>query len=82
MRRTGRVTSFPVVVAECDGELYLVAMLGERSNWVANVRAAGGRAVLRHGASERMLLDEVEPEARPPILLRYLELDPGGRERR
>jgi hypothetical protein len=30
--RTGRVTSFPVVVADCEGERYLVAMLGEGAN--------------------------------------------------
>jgi hypothetical protein len=38
----------PVVIAEHDGERFLVSMLGE-ANWVHNVHAAGGRAVLRHG---------------------------------
>jgi hypothetical protein len=78
-RSTGRRTSFPLVVADCEGERYLVAMLGERSNWVANVRAAGGRAVLRHGRSEAVLLQEVDPGERAPILRRYLQLAPGGR---
>src|SRR6266542_322695 len=51
-RRTGRLISFPLVVADYEGERYLVAMLGQNVNWVRNVRAAGGRAVLRHGRRE------------------------------
>jgi hypothetical protein len=41
-RRTGRLISFPVAVAEYEGERYLVSMLGKDANWVRNVRAAGG----------------------------------------
>jgi deazaflavin-dependent oxidoreductase (nitroreductase family) len=78
-RASGRIVSFPLVVADYGGERYLVAMLGERSNWVANVRAAGGRAVLRHGNREAVRLEEVDPDARAPILRRYVELAPGGR---
>jgi F420H(2)-dependent quinone reductase len=78
-RSSGRVVAFPLVVADYGGERYLVAMLGERSNWVANVRAAGGRAVLRHGNREAVRLEEIDPDARAPILRRYLELAPGGR---
>lgn len=48
-RRTGRLISFPMVVADLAGERYLVSMLGERANWVQNLRAAGGNAVLLHG---------------------------------
>jgi deazaflavin-dependent oxidoreductase (nitroreductase family) len=78
-RRSGRLISFPVVVADHDGERYLVAMLGEKVNWVANVRANGGRAVLRRGRREDVRLEEVSPELRAPILRRYLELAPGAR---
>ncbi|MET8340345.1 nitroreductase/quinone reductase family protein [Streptosporangium canum] len=78
-RRTGRVISFPLVVADYQGERYLVAMLGQNTNWVHNVRAAGGRAVLRHGRSEAVRLDEVDTGARAPILRRYLACSPGGR---
>jgi deazaflavin-dependent oxidoreductase (nitroreductase family) len=78
-RRSGRSTSFPVVVADYDGERYLVSMLGERANWVANVRAARGQAVLRHGRREPVLLEEVDPRARAPILQRYLNVAPGAR---
>lgn len=78
-RRTGRVISFPLVMADYEGERYLVSMLGEDSNWVRNVRAAGGRAVLRHGRREAVRLDEVDPDARAPILRRYYSLAPGAR---
>lgn len=78
-RRSGRLRSFPVVVADHDGERYLVAMLGEGANWVANVRAANGRAVLRHGRREAVRLQEVDLEGRAPILKRYLQLAPGAR---
>ncbi len=78
-RRTGRVISFPLVVADHEGERYLVAMLGQDTNWVHNVRAAGGRAVLRHGRAESVRLEEVDSGDRAPILRRYLELSPGGR---
>ena len=78
-RRSGRLISLPVVVAEYQGERYLVAMLGEGANWVSNVRAAGGHAVLRHGRREAVRLDEVDPGARAPILRQYLQVAPGAR---
>ncbi|MGY1619560.1 nitroreductase/quinone reductase family protein [Geodermatophilus sp. SYSU D00691] len=78
-RRSGRTVSLPVVVADVDGERYLVSMLGEDSNWVRNVRAAHGRAVLRHRGRQEVLLDEVEPDRRAPVLRRYLDRAPGAR---
>jgi deazaflavin-dependent oxidoreductase (nitroreductase family) len=78
-RRTGRRLSLPVVVTEYEGARYLVAMLGNEANWVRNVRADGGAAVLRHGRRERVRLEEVEPGGRAPILQRYLQVAPGAR---
>jgi deazaflavin-dependent oxidoreductase (nitroreductase family) len=78
-RRSGRSLSFPVVLAEHDGNRYLVAMLGEGTNWVANVRADGGRAVLGHGRREAVRLEEVDPGSRAPILRRYLQVALGAR---
>jgi deazaflavin-dependent oxidoreductase (nitroreductase family) len=78
-RRTGRLISLHVVVTEYEGERYLVSMLGEDTNWVRNVRAAGGRAVLRRGHRQTVRLVEVDPAARPPILRRYLAVAPGAR---
>ncbi len=78
-RRSGRLISFPVVVADYEGERYLVAMLGRSANWVRNVEAAGGAAVIRHRRREPVRLESVESGARAPILRRYLELAPGAR---
>ena len=78
-RRTGRRTSLPVVVADYEGERYLVSMLGDGAAWVSNVRAADGHAVLRHGQREAVQLEEVDPRDRAPILRRYLEVAPSAR---
>ena len=78
-RRSGRLLSFPLIVAEVGGERYLVAMLGEDANWVANVRSAGGHAVIRRRHPEGVLLEEVERDARGPILRRHLQVAPAAR---
>lgn len=78
-RRSGRPQSFPIVLAEHGGDRYLVAMLGEGTNWVANVRADGGRAALSHGRREAVRLEEVAPDSRAPIIQRYLQVAPGAR---
>jgi deazaflavin-dependent oxidoreductase (nitroreductase family) len=78
-RKSGRTVSLPVAVAVVDGERYLVSMLGENANWVLNVRAAGGRAVLRSGSREEVHLEEVPAEQRAPILKAYLQRAPGAR---
>lgn len=78
-RRSGRLISVPVVVADHAGSRYLVAMLGENANWVHNVRAAGGRAVLRHGFDEAVQLHEIDPSARAVVVRRYLAVAPGAR---
>ncbi len=78
-RRSGRLTSFPLMVADYQGERYLVAMLGEGTNWVSNVRAAGGLAVLRHRHREAVCLEQVDPRVCAPILRRYLQVAPGAR---
>jgi deazaflavin-dependent oxidoreductase (nitroreductase family) len=78
-RKSGRVTSFPVVVVDHEGERYVVSMLGEGVNWVANVRAAGGEVVIQHGGRQAVRLEEVPPAERAPILKAYLQAAPGGR---
>jgi deazaflavin-dependent oxidoreductase (nitroreductase family) len=78
-RRTGRTISFPVVVADYQGERYLVSMLGDETNWVRNVHAAHGRAMLRRGHREVVQLEDVGPGQRAAILRRYLERSPGAR---
>jgi hypothetical protein len=78
-RRTGRRISLPVVVADYGGDRYLVAMLGADTDWVSNVRADHGRAVLRHGAREAVWLEEIEPDQSAPVLRRYLDVAPAAR---
>ncbi len=78
-RRSGRTLSFPLIAADYCGERYLVAMLGERAAWVANVRAAGGEAVIRARGRKLVHLEEVPPALRAPILKRHLEVAPAAR---
>jgi len=78
-RKSGRVISFPVALADFRGERYLVSMLGDDANWVRNVRAAGGQAVIRRRGRTSVQLDEVDPTSRAPILRRYLAVAPGAR---
>ena len=78
-RTSGKTISQPMVVAVVDRQRYLVSMLGENVNWVKNVRAAGGKAALRSGKREEILLEEVPNEQRAPILKAYLRRAPGGR---
>lgn len=78
-RRSGRVVRFPLGMADLDGRWYLVPMLGGRCNWVQNVRAAGGRATLRHGRAVACRLAEVPVRERAPIIKRYLRQVPGAR---
>jgi F420H(2)-dependent quinone reductase len=76
--KSGRTISFPVVVADYQGERYLVAMLGQKANWVRNLRA-DGHAVLRRGRPEHVSLVEDLSDKRAAILRRYLELAAGAR---
>jgi hypothetical protein len=77
-RRTGLIVSLPVIVTAYQGDRYLVSMLGE-SNWVRNVRAADGRAVLRRSRSEAVRLIEVPVRDRAPVLRRFVAASPGAR---
>src|SRR6185295_15502790 len=58
-RKSGRIASFPLVMVVIDGQRYLVSMLGHSVQWVHNVRAASGKAVLRSGGREEIHLEEV-----------------------
>ena len=78
--KSGRTISFPVVVTDYQGERFLVAaMLGQKTNWVRNLRAGDGRAVLQRKLREDVSLVEDLSDRRPAILRRYLELAPGAR---
>jgi nitrogen fixation protein len=66
-------------MAVVNGRRYLVSMLGEKVAWVANVRAAGGMVVLRHGRRQEIRLEEVPAGQRAPILKAYLRRAAGAR---
>jgi hypothetical protein len=77
-RKTGRKISFPVAIVAYEGDRYLVAMLGDKTNWVRNLRA-DSHAVLLQGTRENVSLVEDFSGNRAAILRRYLELAPGAR---
>jgi len=78
-RKSGRTITLPVAITLVDGQRYLVSMLGEEAQWVLNVRASHGRAVIRSGSREEVRLEEVPVDQRAPILKAYLRRAPGAR---
>jgi hypothetical protein len=78
-RKSGRRISFPLVMAVANDERYLVSMFGPGVAWVRNLGAAGGRAVLRHGRTEQVRLEEIDVAKRAPVLKAYLKRAPGAR---
>jgi deazaflavin-dependent oxidoreductase (nitroreductase family) len=77
--RTGKPREIPVVIADYEGERYIVSMLGERSPWVRNIREADGAAVLRRGTPRAIHLVEVPPGERAPIIKSYVGRAIGAR---
>jgi hypothetical protein len=71
-RRTGRTRAFTVTTAEWRGDRYLVSLAGE-SDWVRNLRAADGRAVIRHGSHAAVRTEEIPAQQRAPVLSAFLE---------
>lgn len=78
-RISGRWRSTPVVIANVDGSDYLVSMLGARSEWVRNVDAANGDAVIRQGRRRSVHLVPVPAAERAPILREYVRVATNGR---
>ncbi len=77
-RKSGKLISFPLVMTVVDDKRYLVSMLGEDVQWVKNIRAANGKALLRHGKRESVQLNLIPTQERPPILKAYLQHAPGA----
>jgi deazaflavin-dependent oxidoreductase (nitroreductase family) len=78
-RRSGRTIEVPLALVDLGGAHYVVAMLGSRATWVANVRAAGGDAVVVHRGRRPVHLAEVPAELCAPILQRLVQIAPGAR---
>jgi hypothetical protein len=78
-RQTGLRRSTVLVPVEVDGESYLVSMLGERSDWMQNVRADTGPVYIRHGRVREVTLEDVPVSQRAGVLKAYLHRAPGAR---
>jgi hypothetical protein len=60
--KSGRIVSFPVVVADYQGERYLVSMLGQKANWVRNLRADNHGVLVRGRREEVTLVEDVSDQ--------------------
>jgi hypothetical protein len=78
-RSSGRLRMNVLVPATHGGQRYLVSMLGDGSEWVRNVRAAGGEAFIKRGRSRPVMLTEIPPTERAPILKAYCQVATSGR---
>ncbi|MEN9938776.1 MAG: hypothetical protein RLZZ387_5355 [Chloroflexota bacterium] len=78
-RRSGKLITFPLVMVVVDGERYLVSMLGLDVAWVRNLPATRYRALLRHGRTEIVQLEEIAVTQRGRILQSYARRAPGAR---
>ena len=70
-RRSGVIRRTIMVRAVCNGRHYVVALAGE-SQWVRNVRAAGGQVVIGRRQRRAARLVEVPPQQRAPVIRAYL----------
>jgi deazaflavin-dependent oxidoreductase (nitroreductase family) len=72
-RKTGEWRSQPVNPIAYDGSRYIVAPRGN-TQWVRNLRAAGGTGQLRLGRRvEAFQATEVPDDGKPPVLRAYLK---------
>lgn len=78
-RVSGRRRVTPVGIARVEGRGYLVSMLGPGTDWVKNVDAARGDAIIRHGRRRAVHLVLVPPEERAPVLREYVRIARSGR---
>ncbi len=70
-RRSGEWRTVPVQVLDVDGNRYLVGVRGE-TEWVRNMRAAGGGELRRRGKAEPVRATEVlDPDERARIVSAY-----------
>jgi deazaflavin-dependent oxidoreductase (nitroreductase family) len=70
-RTSGEIRTTPVNLLSVDGDRYLVAPRGE-TQWVKNVRVAGGCRLRVGRRSEDVVLVELADAAKPPVLRPYL----------
>ncbi len=79
-RKSGQIRATPVNPLEVGGARYLVAPRGE-TDWVRNLRAAGGGEVRLGRTREAIRVEELPDDAKPPILREYpAAMEDGDRE--
>ncbi len=78
-RSGGRLYSTILAAASHHGQRYLVSMLGDGSEWVRDVRAAGGKAFIKRGRSRPVVLTEIPSGERAPILKAWCQVATSGR---
>jgi hypothetical protein len=69
-RKSGEDQSIPVIPVEHAGAQYIVSTRGE-SEWVRNMRAAGGCDLRNKSGSQRLTATEIPVEQRAPIIASY-----------
>lgn len=79
-RSNGRLCSIILATVDVEGDRYAVSMLGDNSEWVKNVRAAGGNACIKRGRSIPVKLVEVPPADGAGILKAWCQVAPSGRQ--
>jgi hypothetical protein len=79
-RSDAQLRSVVLVAADYQGHRYLVSMLGDGSEWVQNLRAAGGMAFIKRGQSYSVMLTEIPPLERAPILKAWCQVATSGRQ--
>jgi deazaflavin-dependent oxidoreductase (nitroreductase family) len=72
-RSSGKKQSVPVSPIEVDGTRYLVAPRGT-TQWVRNIRASGEAELQLGRKRERITVQEIDDEAKPPVLRPYLKV--------
>jgi hypothetical protein len=76
-RTSGRPRRLPILRTPYQGADYLVSLAGQ-AQWVRNVRAASGSAMIRRRGTRHVHLEEIPAELRAPVIAEYLRR---GRER-
>jgi deazaflavin-dependent oxidoreductase (nitroreductase family) len=72
-RKSGKVHTVPVNLLSFEGGRYLLAPRGN-TNWVRNMRAAGGGELRLGRKRERFRARELADAEKPPLLRAYLKL--------
>ncbi len=76
-RRSGKPRTTPISPLTVEGRRYIIAGL-EGADWVKNVRASGWAILARGRKQERVVLVELSPEERAPILRAFPREVPHG----